>query len=541
MTCDVPWRVPQWMTGDEGPVRIGPGTGGGADEPHVCPARDAAKARPGLRARVPSQLPREEHETFTLGPVCAALDRIEFGGATVDEALGALSGHRPALHEGHRTYVEHAVRQYTSQGPDAFVPVQPYWAVHKDNGRRWELYAWWRRYQSADGTVREYRRLRHGDARASSRGEIAVAAYTAAFGADAAWPRRWNQEFVIHGSPGPVARVRIIEIGLGDGSRTVQFDGTAEEAKAYYEAHGGPHVRNVVRGGPERPGAACFDCKQFTGCEAVSRSPGVLALPSRRLPLRKVSISDLRYHAACPAQSLLRSLHLPKTGEYSDAAKLGQAVHGWVEALHRRTGPIPCTRGDMPPPGENWTAGRWRVPDEEAETGRAMLLQHVDSCPFQLPEAIERVECEPTRVFHDTAAQALVVAKPDLLYREDGSWVWRELKTTRTPARIGKDPLDAYPQLALAVVLLAQGELGGDPSGSRVELEVLRPDGSDPHVIDPTDAERLAKARAVLRRYAGPWREDRAWEARPGGHCHQCPVSRWCPSAQAPADAEEKA
>lgn len=170
-----------------------------------------------------------------------------------------------------------------------------------------------------------------------------------------------------------------------------------------------------------------------------------------------------------------------------------------------------------------------------------MLLQHVDSCPFQLPEAIERVECEPTRVFHDTAAQALVVAKPDLLYREDGSWVWRELKTTRTPARIGKDPLDAYPQLALAVVLLAQGELGGDPSGSRVELEVLRPDGSDPHVIDPMDAERLAKARAVLRRYAGPWREDRAWEARPGGHCHQCPVSRWCPSAQAPADAEEKA
>ncbi|MFJ2784398.1 MULTISPECIES: RNaseH domain-containing protein [unclassified Streptomyces] len=51
MTDDAPWRAPQWMTGNEGPVRIGPGTGGGTDEAHDCPSRDAAKARPGLRAR----------------------------------------------------------------------------------------------------------------------------------------------------------------------------------------------------------------------------------------------------------------------------------------------------------------------------------------------------------------------------------------------------------------------------------------------------------------------------------------------------------
>ncbi|CAM5372861.1 hypothetical protein SABIM44S_01160 [Streptomyces abikoensis] len=30
-------------------------------------------------------------------------------------------------------------------------------------------------------------------------------------------------------------------------------------------------------------------------------------------------------------------------------------------------------------------------------------------------------------------------------------------------------------------------------------MEILRPDGSDSHVIDPTDPERLVKAQAVLR------------------------------------------
>jgi hypothetical protein len=248
-------------------------------------------------------------------------------------------------------------------------------------------------------------------------------------------------------------------------------------------------------------------------------------------PLRKVSISDLRYHASCPAQGFLRGLHLPKSDEYGSAARLGQAVHGWIEELHRRPGWPPCTAGDMPPEGENWTEGRWRVSDEDAATGRDMLLHHVDACPFQDAALIQRVEPEALRVVHDTAAQAVVIAKPDLLYQEDGSWVWRELKTTRKRRRHNEDLLDTYPQLALAVTLLAQGALGGDPDGSRVEVEILRPDGSDPHVIDPTDPGRQRKALSVLRRYAGPWREDEAGDARPGLQCRSCPVSRWCPSA----------
>ncbi|MFF4215751.1 PD-(D/E)XK nuclease family protein [Streptomyces nondiastaticus] len=536
------WQMQQWMTGDESLVRVGPGTGAGAEEVPGCPARDAAEARPGVRVRVPSRLPHEHLETFTLGPVCDVLDLIEFEGEPLERALDALLERPRPLHPGHLAYAEHAVRLYAGRpDPHGLTPVKPYWVVRKDNGRRWELYAWWRRYQSADGSVREYRRLRHAGARASTPGEIAIAAYTAAFGFSASWPRRWPREFALHDSPSRVTHVRIVETGLADGSRNVQFEGTVDEARAYYDAFGDAHVRSVVKGGPERPGPACADCKQFTGCGAVRRSPGALALPSRKLPLRKVSAGELQYHALCPAQAFLRALRLPQSDECSDAAKLDQAVHGWIEALHRRDGRPACVAADMPAPGANWTRGRWRVPDEEAELGRRMLLHHVNACPFRNAALIERAEPGPLRVVHDTAAQALVVAKPDLLYREDGSWVWRDLKTTRAASRRAGDLLDAYPRIALAVVLLAQGALGGDAGGSRVEVEILRPGGSDTQVIDPTDPERLAKARAVLRRYAGPWRADHTWEARPGRHCRWCPVSRWCTSAVRGEDAEEKA
>jgi hypothetical protein len=532
---DTAWRRPHWLTGDDGLVRVGPGTGG--SEEHTCPSHAAAKARPGLRPARPLRLPKPKLETFTLGPVMDAVDRIEFHGETLDQALAGLRSRTPALHPGHLTYAEHALRTYleacADDGGRRLRPVRPYWVAQRENGKFWELYAWWRRYESADGRLREYRRLRHGEAKDSEPGEIAIAVYVAVHGRPATWPRKWAHRFQPSGPAVRPDRVRVVEVGLVGGRPRVQFDGTAEEAEAYYVEHGHAHVARVVAGGGPVPGSSCVDCKQFTGCEAVTRSPGVLGLSSRVSPLRKVSVSDLRYHRSCPAQGFLRALHLPKSDEYGSAARLGQAVHGWIEKLHRRPGWPPCTVGDMPPEGENWTTGgRWRVCDEDAATGRDMLLHHVDACPFQDAALVQRVEPEALRAVHDTAAQALVIAKPDLLYQEDGSWVWRELKTTRKQRRPNEDLLNIYPQLALAVTLLAHGALGGDPDGSRVEVEILRPDGSDPHVIDPTDPVHQQKALSVLRRYADPWREDETWDARPGPHCQTCPVSRWCPSTE---------
>ena len=533
MSNDTAWQRPHWLAGDDSLVRVGPGTGG--SEEHTCPAHAAAKARPGLRPTRGLRLPRPKLETFTLRPVMDAVDRVEFNDETLDQALVWLHSRSTTLHPGHLTYAEHALRMYlgacAGDGEQRLRPVRPYWVAQRENGKLWEMYAWWRRYESADGRLREYRRLRHGDAGDSSPGEIAVAVYVAVHGRQAAWPRKWARAFQPYGPTARPERVRVVEVGLADGRQRVQFDGTAEEAEAYYAEHGHAYVARVVAGGRPVPGSSCVGCKQFTGCEAVPRRPGVLGLSSRVAPLRKVSVSDLRYHAACPAQGFLRDLHLPKSGEYGSAARLGQAVHGWIEKLHRRPGQPPCAAGDMPPEGENWTEGLWRVSDEDAATGRDMLLHHVDACPFQDAVLIQQAEPEALRVVHDTAAQAVVIAKPDLLYKEDGSWVWWELKTTRRRRRHHEDLLETYPQLALAVTLLAQGALGGDPDGSRVEVEILRPDGSDPHVIDPTDPGQQRKALSVLRRYAGPWREDETWDARPGPHCRSCPVSRWCPSA----------
>lgn len=520
--------------GDEQLLRVGPGTGG--EEEHTCPSFAAAKARPALRIAARSRLPKPRIETFTLGPVMDALDRIEFDETPVEFALAGIRARSPNVHAGHLRYADHAVRLYrcSSEG-DALQPVQPYWVVQREDEKFWELYTWWRRYESPDGRIREYRRLRHGEAKNSLPGEIGIAAYVAAHGHAADWPRPWSERFASPGAePLPVQHVRIVEVGLADGLQTVQFEGSVQEAEDFYRAHGHSHVARIVSAGGVTPGGSCFDCKQMTACPALPRVPGILALPSRIAPLRKVSVSDLRYYKDCPAQSHLRSLHLPKEGEYKDSAKLGQAVHAWIESLHLRNGHPACTAADMPAPGKNWTEGRWQVPDGVAEVGLRMLDHHVDACPFQAEGLVERADPEATRAFHDTAAQVVVIAKPDLLYLEGGSWVWRELKTTDKERWFHEDLLDQFPQLALGVVLLARGVLGGDPGGSRVEVEVLRPEGSDLDIIDPSDPERVEKALAVLRHYATPWREDETFEARPSEqNCQRCPVSKWCASYSA--------
>lgn len=539
------WRKPPWTTGSEDLLRISPGTGG--EGAHDCPARSAAKARPALKPRVKPGLPWPELETFTLGPVKEAVDAVEFEGASLDVALAGLRASAALLHPGHLSYAEHAVRTYAelSAGED-LEPVRPYWVAQKENGRTWELYAWWRRYASADGKVRELRRLRHGTAAESTPAEIAIGAYVAAHGRSAEWPepRYWGRPFQPYGPEPVVEHVRIVEVGLADGRPKVQFEGSVAEADAYYGEYGHEHITRVVNGGEHRPGSGCAECKLLTGCGELRRLPGILGLPSGPYPRRTVSVSGLRSYRTCPAQSFLRELHLPKADEYSDSAKLGQAVHARLEELHRRDGHPACTAADLPASEEDWPQGRWAVPEDMAALGRQMLEGHLRFCVFRDSGLIDDVQVEPTLAFHDTAAQVVVIAKPDMVYREDGSWVWREIKTTRKRHWRNSDLLEEFPQLALAVVLLARGALGGDPAGSRVEVEVLRPEGPglepDVEYIDPHDSERVDKALAVLRGYAADWRADETFAARPGKHCQWCPVSRWCPSsaADAPAAAE---
>lgn len=517
-------------------VRVGAGAGRFDDT--TCAASLRWRTRP--RSRAVGLFPHEQLDDFALGPVMAALDRIEFSGDTPEDTVSAARRQAKPSHPGVARFAEHATRTYVAAFPqDAAVlrPVRALWVAQRVlPSVVWELYAWGRRYESADGCLREFRFLRLGSARERHPTEIAIAAFVAAFGTPAAWPDPWSEPFQPSGRAG-ADRVRVIDVGLVDGSTMPLLDCSADGVEAYFAEHSRDRIVEIATGEEMVPGSGCAGCKRVAVCGGPVRTPGLLGVEAGQGPLRTVSISGLRYYRECPAQAYLRAVHLPRAYEYSGEAELGQAVHAWLENLHdgQRDG---CSLDLMPTSATEWSAGKWRVTGEFAEVGARMLAHHVEVCPFRDAPETDSVRVEPRLTFLDLAARAVVIAKPDLVYREDGGWVWRELKTTQKSRTYFADPLEEYPQLALGVAVLAAGALG--PGGAaRVELEVLRPAGAEIVLIDPTDPDRVRTARQVLREWTAPWRADDMFEARPGPNCQRCPVSRWCPSYPGP-DIEQK-
>ncbi|MGW5789149.1 PD-(D/E)XK nuclease family protein [Saccharopolyspora sp. NPDC003752] len=520
-------------------VRIGASAGRAVDA--TCPSSLAWKARP--RSQSARRFPDEYWDGFVLRPVMDAVDRVEFDGVTAEQAIAEIRHQKERRHPGVIGYAEHAARVYLESHQHDGVglrPVRELWVSQRiTQSVVWELYAWGRRYESVDGRLREFRFLRQGDALVDGRDEataIAIAAYVTAFGTPAVWPKPWSEPFHPSGRTG-AEHVRVVSVGLADGSVEPLFEGTAADVENYFAEHGRNQVGEIAAGGDVVPGFGCVGCKRVAVCEGPSRTPGLLGLEASQGPLRTVSVSGLRYYRRCPAQAYLRSVHLPRAYEYSGEAELGQAVHAWLEEAHE-AGPDACRSRPLPPLGTGWSAGTWQVTGDLADAGVRMLAHHAEVCPFREAPEIESVWPERRLTFFDTTARAMVLAKPDLVYQEAGQWVWRELKTTQKAKRSFTDPLWEFPQLALGVLVLAAGALGPGGAG-RVELEILRPTGADVVLIDPGDDERVETARTVLRELAAPWRADRTFEARPDDHCQWCPVSRWCPSYPGP-DAEGK-
>lgn len=516
-------------------VRVG--AGAGRDE-STCPSLLRWKTRP--RTRAVGQFPKEQLDDFVLRPVMDALDKVEFDGWAPDMVWPVRQDKDGPAHPGVVRFAEHATRQYLAAEDlhaTGLRPVRELWVAQRVlPSVVWELYAWGRRYESADGGFREFRFIRLGVARRRSPTEIAIAAYVTAFGQPAAWPEPWSEPFQPSGRAG-AERVRVLDVGLVDGSVNVLLDGTADEVEAYFADHGRRQVGEIAMGEGIVPGSGCAGCKRVAVCDGPVRTPGLLNVTSGQGPLRTVSISGLRYYRNCPAQAYLRAVHLPRDYEYSAEAELGHAVHAWLEAAHENHADA-CSSDTLPTYGTEWSAGTWRVTGELASIGARMLAHHVEVCPFRDRSEIDSVRVEPQLTFLDTVARAVVVAKPDLVYRECGDWVWRELKTTQKSARFYSDPLYEFPQLALGVAVLAAGALGPGGAG-RVELEILRPSGAEIVLIDPTDEDRVETARRVLREWASPWRSDHTFGARPGRNCRWCPVSQWCPSYPGP-DPEQK-
>jgi hypothetical protein len=515
-------------------IRIGTGTD--SESEHSCPRFGYLKARPRIdRIRTGGWVAKARWESFTLGAIQDASDRLEFEAAEVESALQQMRTDS-RLHPAHVQFAEHGVRTYLEAHrraePQGLIPVRSYWVSQQPGEQRlWELYAWGRRYRTADGTLREHRFLRQSSKAHTGKtpGQIAVAAYVTAFGAEAAWPETWGNPFVLATSAGPLPeRVRVVDVSLADGSVEVLFDGSPDDVREYFAAHGRTHVAAVARGGKREPGSNCLDCKEFTICEQVHRLPGVLGASSPGAPPRTVSVSDLRTYAQCPAQAHARRLNLPREGEYDARAALGQAVHDWLDQ-HHREGHLGCARADLPSPGEAWIPQKWAQASSLEHEGRAMLGRHLEICAFTAAYTIDVVWTEPTLVFHDADASTLVIAKADMVYREDGSWVWREVKTTQK-RRLGfAHVLRDIPQIALAVVLLSMKALGPDAGRSRVELEILTPDSSDIVLFDAQDPELVASCRQIVHDLTLPWRSDETLAPSPGSACTRCPTARWCP------------
>ncbi|MET9318254.1 PD-(D/E)XK nuclease family protein [Kribbella sp. NPDC003505] len=529
--------MPPGMAGSLSLVRVQPSSARG--NAAACPQFLAAKARPLVVARAPT-VKATGLETFALSPVMDALDSIEYSGCTVEEALARLrpEGRGKALHPGLRTWVEHATRRFlevsdrlTTAVGSALDPTRDEWIVRVETRESvvYEICAWGRRYVSADGTVRELRTLKHsgrgGDRTPAS--EVAVAAFVLAQGGTrSADPRRGVDR------DGRVRRVRVVEVGCTDGTSTTLFDGSVEEAQALYDEHGRPQLREAVDGGEYRPGQDCVKCKLIEVCPVLPRGPGILGLASPRPGRATWSVSNGRTYETCPARDHLRRLNLPRdfAVEYGESAARGQAVHSWLEKRHRETPVRACRPSDVPEASTVLQIDRWCVEGSEAVLAHQMLGDHSVVCPLADVDPDTEPLLEETLVVYDEAANVIVLAKADLLYRSGGAWALRETKTTTEMGSNGL--LWRYPQLALGLVLFAADVLPGSSRG-RVELERLTPRGALLDVMAADDPALLAEARAVVRESVGAWGQDLTMPAKPGRHCRSCEVVRWCPERMA--------
>lgn len=157
-----------------------------------------------------------------------------------------------------------------------------------------------------------------------------------------------------------------------------------------------------------------------------------------------------------------------------------------------------------------------------------MIGDHALVCPLRHRPDDAILHPELPVVVYDPDADVVVIAKADLLYRVAYQWTLRETKTAGVLSE--GDPLDQYPQLALAV-LLAGAEVLPGKGRCRVELERLTGSGPVLTELDIAATDVVAKAQRVLEEHVSAWHADARYPAKAGKACADCPFTRWCPDA----------
>ncbi|WP_170991128.1 PD-(D/E)XK nuclease family protein [Herbidospora galbida] len=476
----------------------------------------------------PERTRRTPLEEFALAPVMRALDEAEFGRAVTGKPC----------HAGHLRWAEAATAAFLGARADeeaarraagypATGPVGHEWvAVHERKeadargATRYERTAWGRRYTSADGTLRELWLPSFTSAKDKPERVILAAAAVAAFG-DAAISGFRKPYRPLTGRDVAPQRVRVISVGCGDGSRKVLADLDVAQVRIGYETIVRAAFAELVDGADRRPGADCAGCEELPLCAAPVRVPGLLgATPSAPRKRRTVSMSDLRAHRDCPARyHLTRVLKIKRLARESEQIRRGRAVDAWLNDRHATPGgcrslPLPEAVAGLTP--------------EETGTAIRMIAQHRAICPLNDLPAASPVHVQPRLAAYDSDLDSVVVADADLLYADGDGWIWRETKTSgkRPPGHI---PLmELYPQVALAVVMMASGVPGGNLRRSLVELELLFADGRMREEFAPSDPATVSQARTIIAGYGIQWAADEVYPARPGRPCRGCEALPWC-------------
>ncbi|MFV2173223.1 PD-(D/E)XK nuclease family protein [Actinomadura sp. LOL_016] len=532
------WTPHEELSGDPGVIRLSASLLDRGDR--HCRDFAALKARPKVWPRRRGPRRYAPWETFPLGLVMDALNLTEFGGMPAEDAIEkALGRARSAVHPGVAVWARHAFDAYLRaaewvaedlevEGVAVRPEPLPRVVQAESAAELRVLTAWGRWYASADGTVREFRRLRVGRPGEPDAPSNDALAFVAAAGLRA--DGDVYRDLPVEVLPDDVApeRVRLVEVVLtGDVPPRVLVDAPPAEVRRVYRERTKPIVTDIAFGTGARPGSDCVDCKALPTCEAVPDVPGLLGLDGRGTHRRTWSVTTGRQYLVCPAQAHLRELHIPAAPRSDGtAARRGRAVHRWLEFAHGRPGAPACSEKDLPEPASGPGAGGL-TPEEYADA-YPYLVAHVDVCPLREPSA--DVLPEPSVAAHDTEADVVVIAHPDLVRTVDGTVVYREQKTTQgaPPAGDAATVFTLVPQLALAVLLMAHGVLGGD-GGGIVELETMTPSGAEVLRFDVWDPAVRRAARETITSMTARWHADDAFAPTPGPWCGGCAVADWCP------------
>src|ERR1019366_6634648 len=86
-----------------------------------------------------------------------------------------------------------------------------------------------------------------------------------------AWPTRRGRPYLVQQGTLP-SWVRVVEVGCGDGSARVLFEGDPDKAQREYEEARG-RLRATVDSAERRPGRSCSSCRLAPTCLDLRKVP----------------------------------------------------------------------------------------------------------------------------------------------------------------------------------------------------------------------------------------------------------------------------